>query len=748
MSRIFISHSSANNAQALGLAAWLESMGWGEYFLDISVERGIAPGERWLAALANAVDRCEAVLFLVSPAWRDSHYCFYEFNKAKELGKRIFGIIVEPLDRSQLPPHMTAEWQVCDLTDTHDPVSFTVSWIPVVRETVVHFPRAGLDELAHGLQKAGLDASTFVWPPQSEPGRSPYPGLRALEEVDAGVFFGREAPIVRAIDAMRQVRDRDVERIFVVLGASGAGKSSFLLAGLLPRLRRDSRHFFVLPPIRPERAVISGSQGLLSSLRGAFAAIAQPGNLATLRVDLDRLGLAGVLRRIDQAVQPADLESGQVGPTLIIPIDQAEELFASDGQDEARQFFDYVEALRPRLSPVDSSVPDAWRLRVLFVLTIRSDSLSKLQEQSTLRALSPVLFSLAAMPASEFKAVIEGPARRQSESGKPLVIDLQLTERLVADAQGADALPLLALTLELLYREFTNAQGSTRIGADEYDQLGGVRGVLAVAVARAFEHPGSEPVIPAQKEEQERLLHHLFLLIATVDPDTKEWKRRVAVRKALRQDIPGADALVSRLVEQRLLVADKRPLTSGVDPVEVVEVAHEALLRQWDTLAQWLREFEVRLAASELIRRAAKDWEQGNKDKALLVHTAHRLDAAEKVLSDERLAGRFEAVDKAYLAACRERDRQALQDREYQLIQIKKEQDARAVLQRYVMWGLVIFAFVVLGFGGWTINQTRNVSLQTSLVLTSAAEAAAERKQFDQSLRLSLVASRNSWLHP
>src|ERR1700712_1269104 len=126
MSRIFISHSSANNAAALGLADWLASNGWGGYFLDIDGDRGIVPGERWMAALAGAVDRCEAVIFLVSPAWRDSKFCFAEFFEARKLGKRIFGIIVEPLPLSDLPEQMTAEWQVCDLTDARDPVSFTV----------------------------------------------------------------------------------------------------------------------------------------------------------------------------------------------------------------------------------------------------------------------------------------------------------------------------------------------------------------------------------------------------------------------------------------------------------------------------------------------------------------------------------------------------------------------------------------------------------------------------------------------
>lgn len=242
MSRIFISHSSANNAAALALGKWLESSGWSDYFLDIDDQRGIAPGERWIDALSSDVYRCEAVIFLVSPAWNASKQCFAEIFDAKKFGKRIFAVIVEPIPPSELPPQMTADWQVFDLADGCNPVSFSVARLPFVPGTVVNFPRAGLEALARGLQKAGLDASTFVWPPEDEPGRSPYSWLRALERVDATVFFGCEASIVRGIDQMRLVRERDVEQRFVILGASEAAESPFLRAGLLRRLKRDSVH--------------------------------------------------------------------------------------------------------------------------------------------------------------------------------------------------------------------------------------------------------------------------------------------------------------------------------------------------------------------------------------------------------------------------------------------------------------------------------------------------------------------------
>ncbi len=135
------------------------------------------------------------------------------------------------------------------------------------------------------------------------------------------------------------------------------------------------------------------------------------------------------------------------------------------------------------------------------------------------------------------------------------------------------------------------------------------------------------------------MLRQTFPYIATVDADTGNWKRRVALRDVIRNKLPQADAMVSRLIEQRLLLADSRPMADGAAPVEVIEVAHEALLRQWDTLERWLREFAAALSATESIRRSANDWQRSNRDDALLVHKAHRLESAEALLSDGRLRG-------------------------------------------------------------------------------------------------------------
>src|SRR4051794_4822312 len=236
MARLFISHSSRNNDKAIEVRDWLAANGWDDVFLDLDPERGIVAGQRWKEALQQAASRCEVVLALVSAEWLGSRYCKAGIKTAQMMGKKT---IIALIDKSQVPGDLTDE-QFIDLSS--DPQAYR--------------------RLKKGLELAGLDPLSFPF----EPGRRPYPGFAYFEEQDAAVFFGRDAQIVRGLDEIRRPARAGVTRMFVILGASGAGKSSFLRAGLWPGLKRDDLAWLPLPVIRPERAAIAGKYGLSQAL--------------------------------------------------------------------------------------------------------------------------------------------------------------------------------------------------------------------------------------------------------------------------------------------------------------------------------------------------------------------------------------------------------------------------------------------------------------------------------------------------
>ena len=639
MSKIFISHSSRDNAKALAVAQWLEQNGWGEYFLDITPTRGLAPGERWQAALKTATDRCEIVLVLISPAWRDSKWCLAEFLQAKQLGKTIVGVIVEPTPIETLLKELTAEWQLCDLQSGVEQQTFHVFQDQIVPPTEVSLSAAGLAGLKQGLQKVGLDPLVFPWPPAHDPERVPYRGLKALEAEDAAVFFGREAPLIRAMDTLRRMEDGG-ERFFVILGASGSGKSSFMRAGLWPRLKRDDRHFLTLPVIRPERSAVTGQNGLLESLEKAFREYKVPKTRATLRAALAQPeGIIELVVELQRAAQ--NMLGGEASPpTLLLAVDQAEELFNKDSGDEAGHLLDLLGLLVRRPTTDDSGVEIRFP-KVLVMAAIRSDSYDHLQRAPALAGIRQTPFSLPPMAPAEYKMVIEGPAARATAAGRKLSIAPDLTEQLLQDAEGADALPLLAFILERLLTEY-GADGNLRL--DEYQALGGLKGSIEAAVSEALKDPHRDPVIPADEAIQRMLLQQAFPFLVTLDQDFERPKRLVATWSAIT---PDTHPLLDRLVNARLLLKDKRVIAEGQEAV-VLEVTHEALIRHWPLLKGWVDANRELLAWQHQLRAKIHEWNRNKQNPDLLLHGLPLRDALERVT---RVPKSFSQEERGFVTA-------------------------------------------------------------------------------------------------
>jgi WD40 repeat protein len=737
MSRIFLSHSSHDDFEAIALRDWLASEGWDDVFLDVDPDRGVAAGERWERALYAAATRCEAVVFVVSASWLASGWCRKEYELARGLNKKLFAVLVD-LSKTiaDLPPELTGVWQVVDLAGGQDLKLFPTARPGSHEEKHVGLSQSGLVRLKRGLEKAGLDPKFFAWPPEREPDRAPYRGLKPLDAEDAGVFFGRDAPIVEATDRLRGLSAGVPPRLFVILGASGAGKSSFLRAGLLPRLARDDAHFVVLPSIRPERAALTGENGLIEALANAMHGRAR----AELREATRRGAVA--LRPLLAEFVKASLARRVIGdeterpPAAVIAVDQAEELFRVESKEESEALLSILGELVGGDNPA-----------VVAIFAIRSDSYDALERAKSLEGMPQATLPLLPMPRGAYAEVIEGPARRLEDAGGRLAIEPRLTERALADIEsggGSDALPLLAFTLEQLYLDYSE-RGKLRLA--DYEEFGGLKGAINAAVARALMRADADARIPKDREARLALLRRgLIPWLAGIDPESKTPRRNIA----RRSDIPPEAApLIDLLVEERLLSSDtrvERDAAGAETRVATIEPTHEALLRQWGLLAGWLKEDFSLLATLEAVKRAVGEWDANGRDAAWLAHRGQRL--ADAGALDERpdIAAKLDATDRAYLAGCRARETAEAAEAEARRREREEEQaraisDARQIaaanrrVAQRTRIGLVaalVLAAVATVVGGVALHLRGVATEQAAIAAREAREAETQRGAAEQ----------------
>ena len=249
---------------------------------------------------------------------------------------------------------------------------------------------------------------------------------------------------------------------------------------------------------------------------------------------------------------------------------------------------------------------------MIVAVTIRADRYEPLQTAPQLAGVHTVVFDeLKPMPPAGYTEVITGPARRATAAGRRLSVEPALVERLLAEtAEGADALPLLALTLERLYRDFGD-DGDLTVA--EYESMGGMAQVVQTEVDNLL------AADPEQRQAQLDTLHDAFIpWLATINPDNDQPMRRLA----RWDDLPAAShPLIQAMVEKRLLVKDTR------DGEVVVEVALESLLRQWRELAAWLRDEAQDLKDADTLERAAADWQASGRDESWLLEGTRLADA-------------------------------------------------------------------------------------------------------------------------
>jgi len=716
-----LQHSSSNNDRAVELQQWLAANGWDDVFLDLDPQRGIVAGQRWKEALQKAAHRCEVVLALISTEWLASGWCKAEIDAARLMGKKIIVALIG-VDKSLVP---------LDLADEQ--------WVDLDRD-----PDART-RLKEGLKRVGLDPLSFPF----EAGRRPYPGFAFLEEEDAAIFFGRDAPIVRGLDKTRGLVRAGVDRMLVILGASGSGKSSFLRAGLWPRLKRDDRTWLPLPIIRPERAVMSGSFGLAQALQKimgepAFAEEIRKRDLPRSRAAIQEFlektedGLVKIFAALRDIAHATELSGGAASPpTVVLAVDQGEELFNGEGRDEARRF---IEILTRTLN----ADPE-----VLAIVAMRSDAFPQLQTDPSLAQLSKDTFTLDMMLEGSYRAVIEGPA--QLIQPNRLKIDPQLTDALLEDLSGQDALPLLAFTLAYLYERYA---ADNELNLAGYEKLGRLKGVIDATVSETFAEGASKGELPKDAKAQLALARAAFIPHLAQVNAAGQFVRRVATR----DEIPAeARPLVDRFAERRLLIKDRRSI-AGKD-VEVIEVAHEALLREWRELHEALLSEREFLVAKGQLEQDVAEWRaapQSSKEGALLsgnklLRARDWLAARPQDLSvEERL---FIEASVALLRrnddekeAARQTEVRRQQELAEAAVKLANERGRRAKIA--ILGAAISVGFAAYGaYEAYTANQNKQIAekqagIALSRQLAAQASYQAKSDQLDRALLLSVEAER------
>lgn len=432
--------------------------------------------------------------------------------------------------------------------------------------------RPSIGELLADLERAAGTPSGTI------PATNPYKGLRAFEEADAADFFGREPLVDELIDRLGQAGSGG--RLVLVVGASGSGKSSVVRAGLLPRVRTGavpgSDRWLVttmVPGADPfeELADSLGRIATTSAVGATPDPVAGPG----VEITRDEAGIDAALRRL----VPDDGD-------LLLVLDQLEELFTLAPDDVQRAFLaGLVHAL---------STPDS-RLRV--VATLRADFYDRpLRFQGLGPLVRDATVAVPAMQAAELEAAITGPAARVGlEVEPPLVAELVAS---VVDQPAA--MPALQFALYELVE-----QGRGRLDLAGYRQLGGVGGAIAARAEALY-----RSVDTAQD-----VVRDIFEQLLVIGPEGEPTRRRTPRSElaGLVGDAP-LDEVIDPWAQARLLSYDRHPQTR--EPT--VEVAHEALLREWPRLRRWIEADRTAIVTAAQLRDAAEAWEALGRDPGAL----------------------------------------------------------------------------------------------------------------------------------
>ena len=316
-----------------------------------------------------------------------------------------------------------------------------------------------------------------------------------------------------------------------------------------------------------------------------------------------------------------------------------------------------------------------------------------------------------------------------------------LTQRIVADLNQSDALPLLAFTLERLVANY-GSDGKLELAKDQHG-LGGLEGTIHKAVDAAFSAAKVDSALPDDQASLEALARRAFIpWLVKVDDVEGAPKRRVATIGELPAE---TRQMVGHFVNQRILVSDTR------ENERTLEVSHESMLRHWKALSGWIDEERASLLATEAVRRAAADWQRRpsgseTNSRAWLVHRGERLTEAETLSCRSDYERLFDEQSRAYLNACRAQEDTDRRAAEEQLQREQLQLARQRALQQKAGLALALFALVVVAFALVAFTETRSASREKSLLFATYAQRAIAEGNHERAARLATLAAREDLL--
>ncbi len=482
-----------------------------------------------------------------------------------------------------------------------------------------------------------------------ETSRNPYKGLRPFTEADAGDYFGREVLQVQLLDRLR-----DGARMLALVGPSGSGKSSVLAAGLLQRLRAGAlpgSERWLIAPFTPGLHPFEQVAAMVSKIAG------MPAGLAQL---LDAGPSSGSA--------PSTLRMMPEDGRLVLAIDQFEEVFSVTDEPVRRQF----------LHSLAAAVAEPGG-QLVVVLALRADFYDRpLTDPSFAEVFIPAVVNVLPMTTAELEAAIVGPAARVGVSVEPAL----LAELVAETADRSSALPLLQYALTELFDQRATAS----LTLSGYRALGGLNGILS---RRA------EALYAAMTPDEQRAVMQVFLRLVRLESGTIDSRRRLPLSDLTGLDL---DAVVLSEVlgafgRHRLLSFDRDAVTGKA----MVEVAHEALFREWDRLASWIERHRTALRRHETFAAAVEEWELSQRDPDYLL-TRGRL-AEFEAWSREgilQLTSREREFLEAGLARRSQEQREEAERRD-----ANRRLEGRAHIRLVALAIAIALLVVAVGYGAW-----------------------------------------------